>query len=278
MIDNEKCTLIIDEMKQLYAEYIEAQKNIYIKKEEKFSIFCDELQGLYDMEREDIFNSYVSPFIGKYPFIEETSSLQIIEKLQHENYHSLFLKYILDSKNPFGHEILKDFLNNVTDNRNWFESVSMRTYNVSVEVPTKGLRNGDDKKRIDIFLVDDNNKWCIVIENKINSAVHYNNKRSQLHFYRKFCEQKAYGEYNKLCILLSHNPRNYSHIMDSWIYADYYKVFKSLLNHYYKDSLIVDYLKTLFKLLFPNEKMHSYETGSMYRSMKFYQNIILKIK
>lgn len=277
MVENEKYILLVDEIKRLYTEYVKVQGDLYLEKERKFSKFGDELHDLYEVEKENIFNKYISPFINEYSFIEESSSLQVIDKLHYETYHSLFLKYILGSNNSFGHEVLREFLNNVIGNRSWFENISLRTYNVYVEEQTKGLKNGNNKKRIDLLFVDNTNKWYIVIENKINSEVHYSNKHSQLDFYYSCCE-KRYKGYDKLYILLSFSTKNRSHIKGSWIYVDYCKVFKSLLKYHFKDSLVRDYLKTLFKLLFPCETMESYKKCSLYRGMQFYRNITLKIK
>lgn len=279
MVDDEKYILLIDEIKRLYIDHVGVQENLCVEKEKKFSKFCDELHALYEVEKENIFNGYIKPFINEYSFIEDTSSLQVINKLHYETYHSLFLKYILDSQNSFGHEVLREFLSNVADNKNWFENLSLCTYNVHEEVSTKGLKNGNNKKRIDLLFVDDKNKWCIVIENKIDSEVHYHgdNKRSQLDFYYDYCE-RTYKDYEKLYILLSYNEKNSSHKRTGWEYADYYDVFKSLLKHHSKDALVNDYLKTVFKLLFPNETMNSYQRSSLYRGRKFYSNIIQKMK
>ncbi|WP_270540336.1 PD-(D/E)XK nuclease family protein [Bacteroides zhangwenhongii] len=277
MIDAEKYFLSVDEMRRLYIDNVEVQKNSYLEKERTFFKYCDELHCFYVVEKENLFNKYVAPFINEYPFIEKPSSLQVIEKLHCETYHSLFLKYIWDNQNSFGYKVLSEFLNNVANDKSWFESISMRTYNVQKEVPTKGLKNGNDKKRIDLLLVDDKNKWCIAIENKINAEIHYSNKHSQLEPYYNFCEKKYKG-YDKLYILLSYNSKNQCHVNDNWIYVDYYYVFKSLLKYHCKDLLIEDYLKTLFKLLFPKVRRDCYKNSTMYRSMWFYQNIILKIK
>jgi len=277
MIDNEKYILLVDEIKRLQIDYVKVQESLCIEQEKKFSELCDELHRLYEVETESIFNKYISPFINEYSFIENPSSLQIINKLHCETYHSLFFKYILDSQNVFGHEVLKEFLSDVTDNKSWIENISRRNYNIYREEPTKGLKNGNDKKRIDLLVVDDKNKWCIVIENKINSEVHYRNKYSQLDPYYSYCE-KRYKGYDKIYILLSYNTKNQNYVKGDWIYVNYYRVFKSLLKYYSKDSLIRDYLKTLFKLLFPNETMDFYKKISMYRGMQFYKNIILKMK
>lgn len=174
---------------------------------------------------------------------------------------------------------LKRFLNNNWARKKWFNTLSHRNYEVYIEDQTKALRKGNDKKRIDLLFVDKKNEWCIVIENKIDSEVHYSGsqKRSQLDYYYRHCE-KIYMGYNKLYILLSYNNKNKSHVKDSWIYADYYTVFKSLLKYHAEDDLIRDYLKSLFKLLFSNDAMLNNEYNTLYRGMQFYNNIISNIK
>jgi hypothetical protein len=279
MADEEKYTKLIDEIKILYTEHLNKQNILRLDREKKFSIFCNELQDLYEQEKEKIYDVYVRPFVNQYSFLQEASSLEVIGKLKYETYHSLFLKYIWSCQNPFGAQILKDFLITIGQEKKWLNTLFCRNYEGCIEERTKALRKGNDKKRIDLLFVDKKNEWCIVIENKIDSEVHYSGsqKRSQLDFYYSHCE-KTYMGYNKLYILLSYNNKNTSHVKGNWIYADYCTVFKSLLKYHAKDDLIRDYLKSLFKLLFSNDIMLNNEYNTLYRGMQFYNNIISNIK
>lgn len=225
MADEEKYTKLIDEIKILYTEHLNKQNILRLDREKKFSIFCNELQDLYEQEKEKIYDVYVRPFVNQYSFLQEASSLEVIGKLKYETYHSLFLKYIWSCQNPFGAQILKDFLITIGQEKKWLNTLFCRNYEGCIEERTKALRKGNDKKRIDLLFVDKKNEWCIVIENKIDSEVHYSGsqKRSQLDSYYSHCE-KTYMGYNKLYILLSYNNKNTSHVKGNWIYADYYTV------------------------------------------------------
>lgn len=280
MLDEERNILLLDEVKTLYKEQSTYQEVLRLKKEQHFSEFCDGLQSLYKEEKKSFLKLYVEPFINQYPFLEEASSLQVIGKIRYETYHSLFLKYIWDSHNILGPQILKCFLSILGREDDWIESLRDSAYRVCEEVQTKGLKKGDDRKRIDLLFVDDKNDWCIVVENKIDSEVHYSigtRKQSQLDYYYRFCE-KEYKEHQKLYILLTYNPRNTFHQKGEWILANYYQVFESLLKYHSEDALIRDYLKSLFKLLFPHETMAYYKVGTLHRGIQFYNNIISNIK
>lgn len=50
------------------------------------------------------------------------------------------------------------------------------------------------------------------------------------------------------------------------------------LKYHSEDALIRDYLKSLFKLLFPHETMAYYKVGTLHRGIQFYNNIISNIK
>ena len=105
MADEEKYTKLIDEIKILYTEHLNKQNILRLDREKKFSIFCNELQDLYEQEKEKIYDVYVRPFVNQYSFLQEASSLEVIGKLKYETYHSLFLKYIWSCQNPFGAQI-----------------------------------------------------------------------------------------------------------------------------------------------------------------------------
>ena len=54
MADEEKYTKLIDEIKILYTEHLNKQNILRLDREKKFSIFCNELQDLYEKEKEKI--------------------------------------------------------------------------------------------------------------------------------------------------------------------------------------------------------------------------------
>ena len=204
--------------------------------------------------------------------------MQIIKKVKHETYHSLFLAYLWGSETSFGHKAFQDFINDIlTDKEPWVDTIQQCSYKVFTEKYIKGQRKkGLNKKRIDLIFVDEKNKWCVIIENKIESKVHYSDNRSQLNYYFDYGERQYKG-YHQLYILLSHTD-NQKYENEKWKYANYHQVFKSLLKYHTGESLLRDYLKTLFALLFPNEQLDNYSTHSLHTGMTFYNRIISKIK
>lgn len=58
MADEEKYTKLIDEIKILYTEHLNKQNILRLDREKKFSIFCNELQDLYEQEKEKIYDVY----------------------------------------------------------------------------------------------------------------------------------------------------------------------------------------------------------------------------
>jgi len=276
---------LIEEIKKLYVE--DKQKQLHIKKmrENEFCLFCDKLQSIYKQEVENVYNKHIDPFLDEYFFLKEKSSLQIIDKLKYENYHSLFLEYLWGKEQNFGAEAFQDFINDALSNNDrepWGNTITQSSYKIIPNKPIKGQRKKElNRKRPDLIFVDKANKWCVIIENKIESKVSLSdrsNNRSQLDIYFDYGERKYKEFHYRLYILLSYTD-NQEHRKGEWIYANYYQVFKSLLKFHTEDSRLCDYLQTLFALLFPNEQMDYYSsTRSLCQGMLFYNRVISKIK
>ena len=277
MVTEEKHIQLIEKIKNLYVEDKKRQQHAQKMREKEFCAFCDELQNFYEQEKE-VLNQHITLFISQYSFLNEKSSLQIINKHKQETYHSSFLEYLWGNKASFGCKAFYDFINDIlTDKESWVDTIKQSSYKVFTEEYIKEQRKeGLNKKRIDLIFVDEKNKWCVIIENKIESKVHYSDNRSQLDNYFDYGKRKYKG-FHQLYILLSHTD-NQKHEKGEWKSANYHQVFKSLLKYHTEDSLLRDYLKTLFALLFPNEQMNNYSTHSLYQGMLFYNCIISKIK
>lgn len=286
MVDLKDFISLVDELSLLYQNVKEARERREAETEHRFSALCEELRSLYDEEKSKVYREYISPFISKNFFLKEKSSLFIIKKEKWETYHSLFLKYLWDSQTKSGNIAFQKFLEEIGINDSWLDTIKSKSYNVKEEHYTREQRKTDlNGKWIDLFFVDNSNKWLVAVENKINSQVHYydeKRKRSQLDIYREYCEFNCdYKGYSKVYILLSHNEKNRSHLRNGWMYVDYYQLFRSLFPFKSQDALLDDYLKTLFSLLFPiaqSQWEDDYENAPLYRSMSFYNNVISKIQ
>lgn len=242
------------------------------------------LIALHRKENEIFCREYIVPFVEKYPFLNDNSSLAVIEKLYHENYHSLFLKYIWSSQRPFGCRMFADFLKEIDIDEWWVKAVRKNDYWIECEHCIKDFKEQLlNRKRIDLFFIDEVNNWVIVIENKINSEVRFysDGKHTQLNAYQKYCRKnRKFRDYKTLHILLSYNKKNSFYIEDSgdWQNADYYQVFKSLLKYTLEDAIITDYAKTLFAILFPQKNLNEAVSDLLHRNAWFYHHVISKLQ
>jgi hypothetical protein len=282
MVDTNKFTSVVEDFNILIQKEKEEklQKNKCL--EDKFCTLLTEFSALYNKQAKTI-QQQIVPFIEEYSFLNNgISSLQVINKVRQETYHSLFLAHIWDwSKVKSGETILSDFIDSINiENKSYLQDcIKKKNYTIETEYTIKNAKKRSlNGKRIDILIKDIDSKWNIIIENKIYSHVFYDEKRkqTQLGCYQQYCEDKFK---NSFCayILLSRTDNN-SYCEDSWTYADYYQIFKSLLIHYQVDDTIKDYLKTLWVLLFPNEQTPIKSKISLYQAYQFYEQIISKIK
>ena len=284
MVDLKDFISLVEELSLLYQKVKEEEERLRIERESRFSILCGELRSLYGEEKSRVYHEYIEPFIDKYSFLKEKSFLIVTEKHKKETCHSLFLKYIWNNQTKSGNIIFRHFLEEIGIKDSSLDTIKSKSYIVKEEHYTREQRKIDlNGKWIDLFFVDNSNKWLVAVENKIKSEVRYydeKRKRSQLDVYREYCEfNPDYKGYSKVYVLLSYNEKNRSHLRDKWEYADYYQLFRSLFLFRLKDVLLQDYLKTLFSLLFPEMRWEdTYEDVSLYRCMLFYNNVISKIQ
>jgi hypothetical protein len=276
--------LFLEELKALIQKEKQEEEAVRLNAENKFLLFCDELKTLYEEEQKNSYISYIAPFLENYSFLNQKSSLQVIKKNSHETYHSLYLKYIWNWRNSsYASSLLCDFVDSIEDlpNKDLLKaSIPKQKYSIEEEHPIKkAIKRSLNGMRIDLLITDSENKWCIVLENKINSSVSFDKKRnrSQLDCYRLYCEdKKEYKDYSKVYILISHKE-NKKYCDKHWMYVDYYHIFHLFLSCYEKDDIIKDYLKTLFFLLFPNIQIAGHSKMSLNNIYSFYKHTILKI-
>lgn len=269
---------LIRELILLYEREKREQEILLAEKRDSYPVFLDELLTLYRTEKERLYNRYLKPFINEYPFLNKKSSLAILNKVQHENYHSCFLKEIWEDE-PVA---LLDFLKLAGVSDNWLGTIRECHYHISIEYHTHTNRKRDlCNKRVDLIIEDNINQWVIVIENKVFSHVHADSKsgRDQLAIYADYC-QHSFPDYKKQYILLSHCDNKSYALKNDWIYADYYIVMKSLLKYGVKNGIVRDYLQTLYSLLFNGKQFNTQiynEETSLCQYYSFINSIISKI-
>lgn len=226
-------------------------QNIY--QEQEFSECCEELRSLYTQELNHIRNR-CADFLYKHSFLQAQSVLSVIGKPYWETYHSLLIKYVLENQN--GGKVLHGFLKSIDVEVTWLDSVLNQQYKVEVEHTILNQRykswNG---KRIDLLICDDVNKWLIVVENKILSSVRYSTgNRTQLEIYHCYCENnKRWDGYDKVYVLLDYKDRSDNY--EDWVLANYINLFSAILANKPEDSVVEDYLRTLYSILSPIDKM-----------------------
>ena len=269
MVTEEVNIQLIEEIKKLYVENLHIQK----ERENKFPSFLENIRLLYQGEKQRLLKE-ISLFRQKYPFLKDESALEILNKEKETN-HSKLLACIWKDN----HHVLCDFIQSIPTlsiNSQLKDCILEGNYEVETEQKT------DNNKYIDILITDNQKRYCIAIENKINSVVsHHEKGKLQLDSYYEHINKIMPKEAVKLCILLSHrNNKKYTWEND-WHYADYFCVFQSLINNYSaEEHILKDYLITVFSLLFPNKDIgeNINVESSVVEMSLFYQKIITQIK
>lgn len=234
----------------------------------RFLPFCENLNPLFIAEQKRINEKYIEPFVKNNSFLKDKSLLEIIKKHDWETFHSLILKYIWENPKYFQSFISK--IENLKNKKNILSSIAQHNYSIQEEHST------NHNKRIDLLIIDYSREWLIAIENKINSGV----GKNQLDNYSRYLDtNKNFKSFtNKIYILLSFRDNSKYVENRNWLYADYYKVFSSILENNTTDPIIIDYLKTLYLLIFEGRYIGESIGFSLYTANKFYTEIQSKIK
>lgn len=264
-------------------EFSQKEKELYTQKlqtrEVHFLYLSEHLQTLYIIEQKRLNDKYIKPFKEKNSFLFGKSVLRIINRCHWETYHSLLLKYFWE--NPI---LLKSFISRVDGiecKEQILQLLSNNDYSIKEEYKIKNIETDKIERKIDLLITDNKKNWLITIENKIHSEVSKDagGQNTQLDDYHKYLEYDSrYQSFKyKIYILLSHrNNRKYINGKD-WKYVDYYEVFASLLeNNTPGDSILTDYLKTLYFLLFGDRDING--VLSIHSARKFYIEVQSKIK
>jgi len=192
--------------------------------------------------------------ISQNPEIFRLSTFELMEHNFRENTHSNILRYLFDY-NMIGDvaiEILSKILTGISSKGadQIVEKLRQKKYSVEREVLTE---NG----RMDLFFVDETNRFTIVIENKINAKVALKssespekNQYTQLDEYKNFVD-KQFPSFDKLFILLSHRPQEND--FPPYIIITYNQLSQALFSVLSEDPILSEYKILLRSFSFRNK-------------------------
>lgn len=185
------------------------------------------------------------------------SSFELMEHDFRENSHTNILQYLFDFRfsGKLGATILKSVINSIEKPiaKKITSSIENCTYSTERESPTKD-------GRIDLLIVDDLEKFVIVIENKILSNIIKKNgendfeakenqqivTKTQLTNYKQHVSKK-YSDYNTLFILLSYTSQDI--LDDDFVFLNYEFLYEVLKKIEFYDNVLFEYKLLLESLL-----------------------------
>jgi hypothetical protein len=177
------------------------------------------------------------------------SALRLMEYDWNENSHSNILAYLVDY-NSFGegHKVLSKIVQgaSVQNHTDLCKKVAKRTYTVEREYR---IPSG----RIDLFILDESQKFVIIIENKILSGIgeiigkdENLGTSNQLKKYEDWCK-KNYVNYSYLFILLNYS--NNEENIYSFEKISYKQLYSFLQEFKSNDNVFEEYLRLLNSIL-----------------------------
>ena len=188
-------------------------------------------------------------------WLDETNIFQILKLSRTEIRHSSFLAYLLspNESHKWQDKFFKSLLKTVieendrqNDSFDYFDLV-LNDYN--------DLMIYREHKNIDIFLVSENNKVVMAIENKIGAS----ESKHQLNKYQNYVDSH-YRDYTKLFVFLT--PERDEATNNNWYLLSYYEIIEileRLIKIYGLDSkinfLVDDYLNSLRRDVIVDERL-----------------------
>jgi hypothetical protein len=230
------------------------------------SSFLSEIRPLYQEEKQRLLEK-ISLFRQDFSFLKGESVLERLKKDKETN-HSKLLASIW--KNP---QIFCDFLQSIPKlsmDEQLKEWILEEDYQVEIE-----------QEHIDILITDNQKRFCIAVENKINSTVSNHGTKLQLDTYYQYVNKVMPKTAVKYCLLLSHRNNKKYTLRNEWEYADYFCVFHSIKKNYSADNNILrEYLMTVFSIVCPQKDIgeNINEETSIIEMNRFDQKIITQIK
>lgn len=242
------------------------------------------IKALYPHEVELNYNRYIAPFLNRYAFLKRSSCLTIIKKYAYEPAHTLYLAYLFESNKAILSALVKS-AEALSGKDELLQHIrTSETYQVKAEeqIQNCGKITGCIP---DLTITDDQNRWVLIIENKIESR--FSNGRigkKQIDDYRIYAERK-FREYDRYYLTVSYSDCNRKDALDSlWGYCDYASVFSAIIRCDTLDHIAKDYLSALMQLLCngprsENQGPYADQVSRQLVSMRqFYMDTIIKLK
>jgi len=168
-----------------------------------------------------------------------------------ENSHSNILEYLMDY-NSFeeGSKILSQMVKgtSISNKNDLSEKILKKTYSINREYPIP-------KGRIDLFILDEDEKFVIIIENKIFAEIgktiredENSTEVTQLEKYKKWCDDN-YPDYTRLYILLNYSISDENTF--SFEKISYQQLYNNLKTIESDDNVFDEYLLLLKTMLNP---------------------------
>lgn len=190
-------------------------------------------------------------------WLDDTNIFQILKLSRNEIRHSNFLSYLFSpyESHKWQDKFFKAFLKKVIEENtslngkyNYFELI-LNDYN--------DLIIHREHKNIDLFLISENNKLVLAIENKIGAS----ESSHQLNKYQNYV-QSHFKEYTKIFVYLT--PERDEATNDNWYpisYIDIIKILERLMKLYGLDEkihfLVSDYINALRRDVLVDERLQS---------------------
>ncbi len=200
--------------------------------------------------REKIIQEILESLSTKKELLKDILKPSTFELMAHnfrENTHSNILKYLfLNSQHNFGSILLGNFIEKKIKNSILIESINKKKYTIEREKP---VSNG----RIDLFIIDHENKFLILIENKLLAKIATKDineveAKDQLELYYNYITKK-FPSYLKTFILLSYYTITNFH--DQYYLFTYLELYEAVRDLIQNDTSLKEYQKLLRNLLYP---------------------------
>lgn len=235
-------------------DYLKSKQQPIAKNQTEFFRKVDEIKLIYD-KIYPILKDETIELLKLNQHLIKISTFELMEYNFRENTHSNILAYLFNySLNPeFASNLLLDFIKSIDNDiiNNIEDKIKSEKYIIEREYTI------EDKKRIDLFILDVENKFVIIIENKVfaNIGLIKNKKLeneevisiSQLEFYKDFID-KSYVDFEKLYILLSY--RNHNENFHSYHNVNYKQLYNCIVEIDFENNVLDEYKLLLKNIIF----------------------------
>lgn len=241
------------------------------------------IKEIYPREVEQTYKRFIAPFLDRYAFLKKTSILTIIKKEAYEPAHTLLLAYLLQQNKSILSALIESAIS--LPEKEYLLQLIQRSNTYTVIPEERIVQCGKISGRIpDLQIIDEQNRWILIIENKIES--HFSDGKigkKQIDDYKIYAERK-FQEYSRYYLVVSYtNATRQDALSCGWGFCNYNMVFNAIVQNARLDYIVEDYLCALVQLLCRNYN-DSYTINAEQVTMKlssireFYEETILKLK